>query len=154
MAAGVNKVILVGNLGRDPEVRYTQSGNAVCNINLAVTERVKDGEGWKDATEWFRVVTFGKTAENAGQYLQKGRQIYVEGRLRTSKYKDKEGNERTSTEVLANTVQFLGSGQGRPGGGAPREGAPRETAAPRDAGPVDDAPVGDGGGFIDDDLPF
>ena len=109
--AGVNKVIIVGNLGRDPEVRYAQSGLAICTISVAVTERVKDGaDGWNDATEWFRVTLFGKTAENAGQYLQKGRQVYVEGRLKTDKYTDKEGAERTSVEVIANTIQFLGGG--------------------------------------------
>ena len=113
MSAGVNKVILIGNLGRDPEVRYAQSGLAICNLSVAVTERVKDGDTWKDATEWFRVVVFGKTAENAGQYLQKGRQVYVEGRLKTDKYKDKDGVEKTSVEVVANTLTFLGTGQGR-----------------------------------------
>lgn len=108
--AGVNKVIIVGNLGRDPEVRFSQGGMAICKLSVAVTERVKDGDEWKDATEWFRVTLFGKQAENAGQYLQKGRSVYVEGRLKTEKYKDKEGVEKTSTEVVANTIQFLGGG--------------------------------------------
>lgn len=108
--AGVNKVIIVGNLGKDPEVRYSNSGMAICKLSVAVTERVKDGDEWKDATEWFRVTLFGKQAENAGQYLQKGRSVYVEGRLKTEKYKDKEGVEKTSTEVVANTIQFLGGG--------------------------------------------
>ena len=116
MAAGVNKVIIVGNLGRDPEVRYSQAGMAICNFSVAVTERVKDGDAWKDATEWFRVVTFGKTAENAGQHLAKGRQVYVEGRLQTREWTDREGQKRTSTEVLANTLIYLGNGN--------REGAP------------------------------
>ena len=112
MAAGVNKVIIVGNLGRDPDVRFSQSGNAVCKLNVAVTERQKVGEKWEDRTEWVRVVTFGKTAENAGQYLQKGRQIYVEGRLQTSSYKDKEsGVEKYTTEVIANQVLVLGGGE-------------------------------------------
>ena len=133
--AGVNKVIIVGNLGRDPEVRYAQSGMAICKLSVAVTERVKDGsEGWKDATEWFRVTLFGKQAENAGQYLQKGRSVYVEGRLKTDKYKDKEGVERTSVEVIANTIQFLGG----PGGGA---GAGR-----RDGGGGGGGGGGSGGG--------
>jgi len=157
MAAGVNKVIIVGNLGRDPEVRYSQAGMAICNFSVAVTERVKDGDAWKDATEWFRVVTFGKTAENAGQYLQKGRQVYVEGRLRTSKYKDKEGVEKTSVEVIANQLTFLGTGGGA--GGARKDGAPGGAPAGRPAqggggggGPDDAPPASDG--FIDDDLPF
>ena len=137
--AGVNRVIIVGNLGRDPEIRYAQSGTAICKLSVAVTERVKDGDAWKDATEWFRVTLFGKTAENAGQYLQKGRQVYVEGRLKTDKYKDKDGVEKTSTEVIANVVQFLGAGAG---------GARGE----RTADAADPAPAA--GGFVDDDLPF
>jgi single-strand DNA-binding protein len=108
--AGVNKVIIVGNLGADPEVRYSGGGMAICKLRVAVTERVKDGDEWKDATEWFRVTLFGKQAENAGQYLQKGRSVYVEGRLKSEKYKDKDGVEKTSTEVIANTIQFLGGG--------------------------------------------
>jgi single-strand DNA-binding protein len=136
--AGVNKVIIVGNLGRDPEVRYAQSGLAICTISVAVTERVKDGaDGWNDATEWFRVTLFGKTAENAGQYLQKGRQVYVEGRLKTDKYTDKEGAERTSVEVIANTIQFLGTGS------RTQSGAPGASAPPSE-----------GSGAADDDLPF
>jgi single-strand DNA-binding protein len=134
MAAGINKVILIGNLGRDPEVRYAQSGMAICKLSVAVTERVKDGDAWKDVTEWFRVTVFGKTAENAGQYLQKGRQVYVEGRLKTEKYKDKDGVEKLSVEVVANTLQFLGGGD---------KGGPAGNDAP---------PAADG--FIDDDLPF
>jgi len=133
--AGVNKVIIVGNLGRDPEVRYSQGGMAICKMSVAVTEKVKDGDGWKDATEWFRVTLFGKQAENAGQYLQKGRSVYVEGRLKTDKYKDKDGVEKTSVEVVGNVVQFLG-GKGEGGG---------EQKAPPKAPPR--APD-------DDDLPF
>lgn len=169
MAAGINKVIIVGNLGRDPEVRYAQSGMAIAKLSVAVTERVKDGDSWKDHTEWFRVTVFGKTAENAGQYLQKGRQIYAEGRLKTEKYKDKDGIERTSVEVIANTLQFLGGGnqgsgrddEGGGGGGGSRRGG----GAPRS--PLRDDDEGHGGrqreeappasdGFIDDDdgLPF
>ena len=138
--AGVNKVIIVGNLGRDPEVRYSQGGMAICKMSVAVTEKVKDGGGeWRDQTEWFRVTTFGKTAENAGQYLQKGRQVYVEGRLKTEKYKDKECVEKTSTEVIANTVQFLGGGERVVPDKA--EGARAKEAAKSD-------------GFDDDSLPF
>jgi single-strand DNA-binding protein len=142
--AGINKIILVGNLGKDPEVRYAQSGMAVCKLRLAVTERVKDGaEGWKDATEWFTITLFGKTAENAGQYLQKGRQVYVEGRLKSDKYKDKEGVERTSVEVIANTLQYLGSGSGQKGKTPSTDGEPVDGTAPSAAD-----------GFVDDDLPF
>ena len=108
--AGVNKCILVGNLGKDPDVRFSQAGMAICKMRIAVTERVKDGDDWKDHTEWFTVTTFGKTAENAGQYLQKGRSVYGEGRLKSDKYKDKEGVERTSIEVVASTLQYLGGG--------------------------------------------
>jgi single-strand DNA-binding protein len=107
---GINKVILVGNLGRDPELRYTAgSQTAVCNLNLATTERRKDQTGnWVDHTEWHRVVTFGKTAENCSKFLAKGRQVYVEGTLRTNKWQDKNGQDRYTTEIVANTVQFLG----------------------------------------------
>ncbi|MBM4280219.1 MAG: single-stranded DNA-binding protein [Deltaproteobacteria bacterium] len=149
--AGVNKVILVGNLGRDPEVRFAQSGMAICKLSVAVTERVKDGDAWKEATEWFRVTVFGKTAENAGQYLQKGKQVYVEGRLKTDKYKDKDGAEKTSVEVIANTLQFLG-GPGGARGGA-RDGGGGGGRAPADKGGGGDAPP-PSDGFVDDDLPF
>ena len=117
--AGVNKVIIVGNLGRDPEVRFTQGGAAVCNLSVAVGERVKKGEAWEDHTEWFRVVVFGKTAENAGQYLQKGRQVYAEGKLRQKEYEDKDGTKKRSTEVVADVLQWLG-GKGEGG----RDAAP------------------------------
>ena len=157
MAAGVNKVILVGNLGKDPEVRYVQSGNAVCTLRLAVSERRKDGDQWKDHTEWMDVVTFGKTAENAGQYLQKGRQVYVEGRLQTRQFKDKEGQEKWRTEVVANQVLFLGGGgdRGAPAGPRKSEGARPAPGGPQGGPPPgDDAPPPPENGFIDDDLPF
>ena len=156
MAAGVNKVILVGNLGKDPEVRYVQSGNAVCTLRLAVTERRKEGDQWKDHTEWMDVVTFGKTAENAGQYLQKGRQVYVEGRLQTRNYKDKEGVEKWRTEVVANQLLFLGSGDRGAGAGAGAGPRKSEGGRPAQGGPPpgEDAPPPDNGGFVDDDLPF
>jgi len=120
MAKGVNKVILIGNLGRDPEVRHTQSGKAVGKLNLAISERKKEGDTWVDHTEWVRVTVFGKTAENAGEYLRKGRQVYVEGRMQTSSYNDKDGNEKWSTEVVANEIVFLSGG--------------REDQGPRDKG--------------------
>jgi single-strand DNA-binding protein len=116
----VNKVILVGRLGADPEVKTTQSGLAIAKISLATTERVKDKDGnWNESTEWHRITAFGKTAETAGQYLVKGRQIYIEGRLKTSKYTDKNGVEKYSTEVVCERMQFLGSksdGAGSSGG--------------------------------------
>lgn len=152
--AGVNKVILIGNLGRDPEVRYTQSGSAVANLRLAVSERRKDGDGWKDHTEWISVVCFGKTAENAGQYLSKGRQIYVEGRMQTRQYKDKDGNDRWATEVVANQVTFIG-GRGDGGGGGGGGGGPRGPGGGGGGGRRDEAPpMDDDPGFYDDDLPF
>lgn len=104
----VNKVILIGNLGQDPEARQTQSGTAVTNIRLATNERRKiDGE-WADHTEWHSVVCFGKTAENVAKYCQRGKQIYIMGRIQTRKWQDKEGNDRYSTEVVADDVKFLG----------------------------------------------
>lgn len=109
MSNGVNKVILIGNLGRDPEVRYTHSNNAVCNLRVAVGERRKDGEEYKEHTEWMDVVVFGRTAENAGKYLHKGRPVFAEGRLQTRKWQDKEGRDRWSTEVVAHNLRFLGS---------------------------------------------
>jgi len=120
MAKGVNKVILIGNLGRDPEIRHSAAGVAVGKLNLAISERKKEGDTWVDHTEWVRVTVFGKTAENAGEYLRKGRQVYVEGRMQTSSYSDKDGNEKWSTEVVANELNFLGGG--------------REDQGPRDKG--------------------
>lgn len=105
----VNKVILIGNLGRDPEVRTTQSGTAVATLNIATTERRKDKDGnWGEHTEWHRVTVLGRTAENAGKFLQKGRQVYVEGRLQTRKWQDKDGSDRYSTEVIADDLRYLG----------------------------------------------
>jgi len=120
MARGVNKAILLGNLGKDPEVRYTQSGGAVANFSVATTERRKQGEQWVDHTEWHNVVVFGKTAENCGQYLQKGSQVYLEGRIQTRKWDDKDGNTKYMTEIVAFDVQFLSrtKGQGEGGGGS------------------------------------
>ncbi len=114
----INKVILVGNLGADPEMRTTGSGMAVCNLRIATTTRKKNQDGtWADSTEWHSVVCFGRTAENAGQYLRKGRQVYVEGRLQTRKWQDKEGKDRWSTEVVCNDLKFLGGRDGGGGGG-------------------------------------
>ncbi len=156
--ASVNKVILVGNLGADPETRYAPSGDAICNIRLATTDTWKDkatGEK-KEATEWHRIVFFGKLAETAGQYLKKGRQVYVEGRIRTNKWQDKDGNERYTTEIIGNEMKMLGSreGMGSPsasegeyGGSmpsAPAAGASRQAPAKKTPSFED----------MDDDIPF
>ena len=155
--ASVNKVILVGNLGADPEIRYLPSGDAVCNIRIATTDRVRDkasGE-YKDYTEWHRIVFFGKLAETAGQYLKKGRQVYVEGRIRTNKWQDKDGNERYTTEIVANEMKMLGSreGMGSPAGEAEYGGSMPSAPA---AGSGRAAPAKKVPSFedMDDDIPF
>jgi single-strand DNA-binding protein len=157
--ASVNKVILIGNLGRDPETRFMPSGDAICNISIATTENWKDKNGEKqEKTEWHRVAFFGKLAEIAGEYLKKGSQVYVEGRLQTRKWTDKDGAEKYTTEIVANAMQMLGSRQGMGGGGADRDmGGEREPAAARSSGGAA-KPAGKpaGGKFDDfeDDIPF
>ncbi len=152
--ASVNKVIIIGNLGKDPESRYLPSGDAVCNITVATTESWKDkatGEK-KEATEWHRIAFFGKLAEIAGQYLKKGSQVYVEGSLRTRKWQDKDGQDRYTTEIRADEMKMLGSRQGA--GEAPpreREAAATPAAAPAAAGKK--APASNFGD-MDDDIPF
>ena len=117
MAAGVNKVIAIGHLGKDPEVRYTPSGQAVANFSIAVSESWNDKQGQRqERTEWIRIVAWGKTAELCGEYLSKGRQVYIEGKMQTRQWDDRDGNKKYTTEVVANTVQFLG-GRGEGGGG-------------------------------------
>ena len=124
----VNKVILIGNLGKDPEVKYTQQQVAVCRLVIATNERRKDASGtWSDHTEWHNVTAFGKTGENCGKFLKKGRQVYVEGRLQTRKWQDKEGKDRYSTDIVADTVQFLSTGAG---GGRGAENSSYESSAP------------------------
>jgi single-strand DNA-binding protein len=119
--AGINKVILVGNLGADPETRYTQSGSPVTNLRIATSERWTSRDGQpQERTEWHRVVTFGRLAEHCRDYLSKGRQVYVEGRIQTRSWDDRDGNKRYTTEVVAQTVQFLGRG-GRDGEGGPSQ---------------------------------
>ena len=153
--ASVNKVIIVGNLGADPETRYTPGGDAVTNIRVATTDKWKDkasGE-MKEATEWHRISFFGRLAEVAGEYLKKGSQVYVEGSLRTRKWQDKDGQDRYSTEIRGDVMQMLGR---REGGGAPRdESAPRggEAKAGGEAKPAQKKPAGK---FDDmeDDIPF
>src|SRR3954468_24706471 len=155
--ASINKVILIGNLGRDPEARYMPSGDAVANITIATTETWKDKGGEKqEQTEWHRGAMFGKHAEIAGEYLKKGSQVYVEGRLQTRKWQDKEGVDKYTTEIVADRMQMLGSRQGMGGGGADREApAEREGAAPKGAAAKPAAKAG-GGKFDDfeDDIPF
>lgn len=146
--ASVNKVILVGNLGADPETRYMPSGDAVANIRLATTEKFKKDGELQEHTEWHRVAFFGKLAEIAGQYLKKGSQVYIEGRIRTRKWQDKDGNDRYSTEIVADTMQMLGSRQGA-GEAPPTER--QSAAAPAARKP---APSGSGFGDMDDDIPF
>ena len=155
--ASVNKVIIVGNLGADPETRYTPSGDAITNIRVATTDRWKDkasGE-MKEATEWHRIAFFGRLAEVAGEYLKKGSQVYVEGSLRTRKWQDKEGQDRYSTEIRADVMQMLGR---REGGGMPREegasgGRPAAEKPAAEAKPAAKKPAGK---FDDmeDDIPF
>lgn len=155
--ASVNKVILVGNLGKDPETRYMPNGEAVTNITLATTDSWKDKNGEKqEKTEWHRVTFYRKLAEIAGEYLKKGRQVYIEGRLETRKWQDKDGKDRYTTEIIANEMQMLGNrggdntfevveggrgGRASSAGGAPRSGS---------------APAKSGGEFDDfeDDIPF
>ncbi len=148
--SSVNKAILIGNLGRDPEIRYTQSGMAVANFTLATNESWSDKESGerRERTEWHRIVVFGKMGETCGKYLSKGRQVYVEGRIQTREWEDRDGNKRYTTEIVASDVRFLGNrgegggyagpagGGGGPAGGDPGFGAPA------------------GGGTADDDIPF
>ena len=150
MARGVNKVILIGNLGKDPEVRYMPSGGGVANLSLATSESWKDkqtGE-MQEKTEWHRVVFFGKLGEIAGEYLKKGSKIYVEGRIQTRKWQDKEGHDRYSTEIIGNEMQMLDS----KGGGDFTAPANQPSAAA--AQPQQSAPVNAGMEQFDDDIPF
>ena len=156
--ASVNKVILVGNLGADPEIRYLPSGDAICNIRIATTDRIRDkasGE-YKENTEWHRLVFFGKLAETAKQYLKKGRQVYVEGRIRTSKWQDKEGKERYTTEIIGNEMKMLGSREGTnfPVSGEEEsvESLPRIDAGAAGTGSTPARKIK--ADFEDDDIPF
>lgn len=111
----LNKVQIIGNLGADPDTRTTQSGNSVANLRVATNERVKRGDSWEDHTEWHTVACFGRTAENVSRYLRKGSKVYVEGKLRTRKWTDRDGNDRYSTEIIADDIKFLDGASG--GGG-------------------------------------
>ncbi len=156
--ASVNKVILIGNLGRDPETRYTADGAAITNVSIATTRRYKDASGQpQEETEWHRVAFFGRLAEIAGEYLRKGRPVYVEGRLRTRKWTDKDGNEKYTTEIVAENMQLLGSreGAGDRGGdfdasepSASRAGKPFPRQTQDAAKPAPN--IAD----LDDDIPF
>lgn len=153
--ASVNKVILVGNLGRDPETRYNAEGGAITNVSVATTDTWKDkasGER-QERTEWHRVAFFGRLAEIAGEYLKKGSQVYIEGSLRTRKWTDKEGQERYTTEIVADRMQMLGSRQGAGGGqGAQemREPMPAASGAAKTGGKKAPGQFDD----LDDDIPF
>jgi single-strand DNA-binding protein len=163
---GVNKVILFGNLGKDPEVKYTPQQTAICRFSLATGERRKDQSGqWVDHTEWHNIVTLGKTAENCARFLKKGRQVFIEGKIRTNKWQDKEGKDRYTTEIIADNVQFTAGGRGESAGDGDYSqepandnilaGIPTADSIPKVANggrpkAVVDEPVT----FDDDDIPF
>ncbi|MCW5665140.1 MAG: single-stranded DNA-binding protein [Piscinibacter sp.] len=166
--ASLNKVHLIGNLGRDPEVRYTPNGNAVCNVSIATTRqwKNKDSGERQEETEWHRVVFYDRLAEIAGEYLKKGRSVYVEGRLKTRKWQDKEGKDQYTTEIIATEMQMLGGREGMGAGGGGGEAddygdgggsrpAARPAAAARPA-PQKPAAAKPATGFdnMDDDIPF
>jgi single-strand DNA-binding protein len=152
MARGINKVILIGNLGADPESRTTPGGMTVTNIRVATTERRKDRQSgdWVDETEWHRVVMFDRLAETAREYLRKGSQVFIEGQIRTNKWQDKDGNDRYTTEIIARDMQMLG---GRPGAGAPAAERDQDYAAPAAAGRSSTA-AGRREEPFEDDIPF
>ena len=168
--ASVNKVIIVGNLGKDPEVRYMPSGGAICNVNVATTRQWKNKESGEkqEETDWHRIVFFDRLAEIAGEYLKKGRSVYVEGRLRTRKWTDKEGKDQYTTEIVATEMQMLGGREGmgsgaggeEGGGGYSERAAPAPRAAPASR-PAASAPASrqapkstTGFDNMDDDIPF
>ena len=163
MARGVNKVILVGNLGNDPDVKYTQGGMAITTLSVATTSVRKDREGnQQEKTEWHRVKLFGKLGEIAGEYLKKGRQVYIEGRLEYGSY-EKDGVKHYTTDIIGDDMQMLGGGEGQRSGGGYGEDRPQRSAAPRrDSAPAQRAAPAAaaqqaGGGFddfADDDIPF
>ncbi len=160
MARGINKVILIGNLGQDPEVKYMPNGGAVTNVTIATSESWKDkstGEQ-KEKTEWHRVVFFQRLAEIVGEYLKKGSKVYIEGKLQTRKWQDQSGNDRYTTEIVANEMQMLdsrGGGGSGGGGGNFNQSPPSQSsgAAPQQQQPAA-APAGGGMGDFDDDIPF
>jgi single-strand DNA-binding protein len=165
MARGINKVILVGNLGGDPETRYTAGGAAITNITVATTDSWRDKQSGEnqERTEWHRVVFFNRLAEIAGEYLRKGRQVYIEGRLQTRKWQDQNGQDRWTTEIVANEMQMLGN-RGDDAGSRPQQGfrdsqsasAPQAAPQPQAAKPQAAKPAAPPAedGFTDDDIPF
>jgi single-strand DNA-binding protein len=171
MARGINKVILIGNLGADPETRAMPSGTTVANLRIATSESWRDKQSGEqqERTEWHRVALFGRLAEIAGEYLRKGSQVYIEGSLRTRKWQDKQGNDRYSTEIVGNDLQMLGGrggGAGGSGGGAMPPGGPGAAGGGGREPPGEDSGGGGGGGGagrgsgggsgeeFDDDIPF
>jgi single-strand DNA-binding protein len=169
MAGGINKAIIIGNLGSDPEVRYTQGGQAVASFNVATSETFNDKAGERqERTEWHKIVVWGKLAELCGEYLKKGRQAYIEGRLQTRQWDDKDGNKRYTTEIVAQTVQFLGGRAEGAGDGAPRAPRPQQQQQQHQGGghpqqkpQQQQQPRGGGDDFSfgpppvsDDDIPF
>ncbi len=164
MARGVNKVIIIGNLGADPETRAMPSGSSVANLRIATTESWRDKQSGEqqERTEWHRVALFGRLAEVAGEYLRKGSQVYIEGSLRTRKWQDKQGNERYTTEIVANDMQMLGGrgGAGGAGGAGGGGGGGGGSSAPRESADYGQSSGGGGGGGsgegtdFDDDIPF
>lgn len=142
--AGVNKAILIGNLGADPEIRYTPKGTAVTNFSIATTIRVPIAEGqWEDRVEWHRIVAFGKLAETCGKYLSKGKQVYIEGRIQTREWKDRDGNRRWTTEIVAQQMTMLGG---------PRDAQVAEETPPEEPSPVSNDLPQDA--LKEDDIPF
>ena len=141
MARGVNKAIILGNLGQDPEVRYSQGGKALCNLSIATSEKWKDKDSGEDQerTEWHRIVAFGRLAEVMGEHLHKGSQVYIEGKIQTRKWQDRDGNDRYTTEIVANDMQMLGSRQG----GNPQSGGAQQNR--QEEQPQEE---------FDDDIPF
>jgi single-strand DNA-binding protein len=156
MARGVNKVIIIGNLGADPETRAMPSGSSVANLRIATTESWRDKQSGEqqERTEWHRVALFGRLAEVAGEYLRKGSQVYIEGSLRTRKWQDKQGNERYTTEIVANDMQMLGGRGGGGGGGGGGSSAPRESAEYSQASGGGSGSSSSEGTDFDDDIPF
>jgi single-strand DNA-binding protein len=157
MARGVNKVILIGNLGADPETRSMPSGMTVANIRIATSESWKDKQSGeqKERTEWHHVALFGRLGEIAGEYLRKGSQVYIEGSLRTRKWQDKEGRDRYTTEVIANDMQMIGGRSGASAGGGASTGGNTGSFEARERAPVSEpAAAGAGAEEFDDDIPF
>jgi single-strand DNA-binding protein len=159
MARGVNKVILLGNLGKDPEVKYTPSGMAIASFSLATTERAKDKDGnWQDKTEWHNIKAFGRTAEVAGEYLKKGRTVYIEGRIHNDSWDDKEtGQKKYRTEIIVNDLIMVGGQRegGESGGGGRSSGAKSSSDFDQRTPEHAEAPAPSGAGEItDEDIPF